>query len=73
MNSIEMLFEGANDTVRNKAKGRMDSLANWLARDAAEISRIVGREEVSLGAEGISGFVGELSETIEMWRKGREA
>lgn len=68
---IAQIFDGAADTPRNIARGRLAVLADDLARTQKELCRIVGRREAERDDSEMQGFLQELERTIESWRNER--
>jgi len=68
LRDIDRMYDGATDTPRNKAKGRMIQLSSEIARDVSEICRIVGCKEAERESSPINDLVGELEEAVRTWR-----
>lgn len=68
---IAQVFEGAADTPRNIARGRLAVLADDLTRTQPELCRIVGRREAERGGSEMQAFLQDLERIIGLWRKER--
>ena len=71
MDTIHRTYEGAADTEANKAKGRIEALADATRRSPAELLRIVGRTEAERGAGEIGEMLVAIRDAIARWREGR--
>ncbi|HNX40197.1 MAG TPA: AAA family ATPase [Methanothrix sp.] len=68
LDNIERTYEGAADTPRNIAKGRIITLEKELAREKSGICRAVGRREAGRKSGEMLIFVKDMEEAIQAWR-----
>ncbi|MDD2755554.1 MAG: AAA family ATPase [Methanothrix sp.] len=68
LENIERAFNGAADTPRNIAKGRLLTLENDLAREIGGICRVVGRKEAVRQDGTMLVFVKDMEDAIQAWR-----
>ena len=68
MLEIEQTMEGAVKG-RDLHKSLLEALAEEVQRDSADIGRIVGRHDVEANHPEMMGFLGELEEQIDAWRR----
>jgi hypothetical protein len=71
LDEIDRLYQGAADTAANIAKGRLTSFSERLAREPAELCRIVGRMEGGRAGSDAAGFMQDLEQAIQAWRSAR--
>lgn len=68
LDDLEKLYATAADSPANKAKGRLESLANELKRTVPEICRAVARHDLEAGAPDTAVLAREIEERILAWR-----
>lgn len=68
LDDLEKLYATAADSAANKAKGRMESLANELKRTAVEVCRTVARRALEAETSDVRTFAREIEERILTWR-----
>ena len=69
LDNIEPTYEGASDTPRNKAKGRLITLSNnVIVREISDICRRVASKETERQSGEMEHFMEELVEQIQAWR-----
>lgn len=68
MERLNAIFDPASDSPQNIAKTKMQSLADALERDVAEVCRVVARLETRKSASDIQPLARDLEEALLRWR-----
>ena len=68
MERLNAVFDSASDNPQNIAKTKMQSLADALERDVAEVCRVVARLETRKHGSDIQPLARDLEEALLRWR-----
>lgn len=68
MTQLDSLYDTASDSESNIAKSKLSGLADSLERSAAEIGRIIARQQAPKPSAPIRPLVEELTDVITRWR-----
>ena len=68
MERLNAVFDSASDSPQNIAKTKMQSLADALEREVAEVCRVVARRESRNDASDIQPLARDLEEALLHWR-----
>lgn len=68
LDQIGKIYDSASDTASNKAKQKIDTLAEKLGREQSDICRIVARAESTNARSDMQVLLGELKTILTDWR-----